>query len=60
MEDRTGGRPNSLRHNRASKAAAREERFCSNPSRVIGAGDGWSTKVGGSLVLTTEGIGFVS
>ena len=60
MEDRTRGRPSSPRYNRVSEAAAGEERFCSNPSRVIGARDGWLTKIGGSSVLTTKGVGCMS
>ena len=60
MEGYIGRRPSSLRHNRASKVAVREERFCSNPSRVPGAGDRPLAKVGGSLVLETKGFGFMS
>ena len=43
-----------------SETAAGEERFCSNPSRVIGARNGWSTEAGGSSVLMTKGLGFMS
>ena len=60
MEDCTGGRPSSPRHNRASEVAIGEERFCSHPSRVIGAGDGCLTKAGGSSVLMTKGVDFIS
>ena len=60
MEDRTRGRPSSPRHNRASEAVVGEECFCSNPSRVTGVGDRWSMEAGGSLVLTIEGVGFMS
>ena len=59
MEDRIGGRPSSPRHNRASEVVAREERFCSNPSRVIGAGDALLMEAGGSSVLMAKGVGFM-
>ena len=60
MENRIGGRHTSPRHNRASEAVARQKRFCSNRSRVIGAGDGWSPEPGGSSILMTKGVSFMS
>ena len=59
MEDRIRGRPSIPRHNQASQVAAREERYCSNPSRVIGARNGWSMKACGSLILTIKDVGFM-
>ena len=60
MEVSIEGRPSSLRHNSASEAAAGNKCVRSNPSRVIGAENGKSTKVGGSDILTTEGVGVMA
>ena len=57
MEGSTGGRPNSPRHNLVSEAAVGDKCLRSIPSRVVGAEIGQSTKVGGSDVLTTKGVG---
>ena len=60
MEVRTGGRPSSPRDDLASEVAVGNRCVRSNPSRVIGAEDGQSTKAGASDVLTTEGVGVIS
>ena len=60
MENRRRRRPSSLRHNQASEVVVGEERFCSNLSRVIDAGNGQSTKAGGSSVPTIKDVGFMS
>ena len=60
MEVSTRGRPSSLRHDIVSEVAVGNRCARSNPSRVIGAEDGQSTKAGGSDVLTIKGVGVMS
>ena len=60
LEDSARGRPSSPRYNPSDEVVACEDRICSNPSRVIGAGRSRSTKANGSNVHEAEGVGFVS